>query len=192
VSIRPWLMAGERDERKGLEAALIHAGRAGDRAALDDLLALHERPLLTLCYGILGHAEDAEDAAQETFLRALRALASFRGDASFRTWLYRIAINVCLNRKTTRGRFSTWDSDDPPVPGASPETLALRQLRIREALARLLPRQRAVLVLKEREGWSIAEIAAAMGWSERQVRHELSRARLALAEWRRAEEEPDE
>src|SRR5712691_76395 len=91
--------AVERDEKRGTwdaEAVLLRAGKAGDAAALERLLALHKRPLYALCRGMLGNADDADDAVQETFLRALRALAGFRGEAAFRSWLFRIAINVCL------------------------------------------------------------------------------------------------
>jgi RNA polymerase sigma-70 factor, ECF subfamily len=197
VSIQSWARRGagsydivgpDKSEDGGADVrVLLAAGRAGDRTALDQLLALHERPLFALCYGILGHAEDAEDAVQETFLRALRALPGFRGDAAFRTWLFRIAVNVCLKRKSDRAPAVPWDEEptDTSPSTASPETIALRQLRLMEALRALLPRQRAVLLLKEREAWSLAEIAAAMGWNERQVRYELSKARQALAEWRR-------
>ena len=83
------------------ERALIQAGKAGDCAALEQLLSLHRRALVAFCQGMLGHVEDAEDAAQETFLRALRALPRFRGEAAFRTWLFRIAINVCLQWKAS-------------------------------------------------------------------------------------------
>jgi RNA polymerase sigma-70 factor (ECF subfamily) len=184
--------AGAQDLIVTEETALLRAGRAGDRAALDALLALHERALFALCHGILGHAEDAEDAAQETFLRALRGLAGFREEAGFRTWLFRIALNVCLGRKSSQRPALAWEDEQSPpaAAGASPEAIALRQLRIQEALAGLLPRQRALLLLKEREGWSMREIAAALQWSERQVRYELSKTRLALAEWRRRDEDP--
>jgi RNA polymerase sigma-70 factor, ECF subfamily len=194
VSFQQWLVVGEFDAGAGAETTLLHAGRAGDRGALDELLALHERPLLALCLGILGHTQDAEDAMQETFLRALRALPGFRGDAAFRTWLFRIAVNVCLGRRASPHRTVPLDEEQPiPAPGtASPELIALRKLRVQEALSRLLPRQRALLLLKEREGWSVAEIARALRWSERQVRYELSKARLTLAEWRRETEEGDE
>jgi RNA polymerase sigma-70 factor (ECF subfamily) len=176
------------------EAALLRAGRAGDLAALDALLVLHERPLLAFCSGVLGHTEDAEDAVQETFLRALRALSTFRGESAFRTWLFRIAMNVCLGRKPTRPPAVplTDHPSSQPMSTPSPEAVALRQLRIQEALASLLPRQRAILLLKEREGWSIGEIAAAFRWTERQVRYELSKARRALAQWRRQTDEGDE
>jgi RNA polymerase sigma-70 factor (ECF subfamily) len=178
------------DEGPAAEAALLRAAQGGDREALEQLVARHQRPLFGLCYGTLGHAEDAEDAVQETFLRALRGLPGFRGDASFRTWLYRIAVNICLNWKRDHRPTGPWDeerSSAVATPGASvsPETAALRNLQMREALGTLLPRHRAILILKEREGWSMAEIALALRWKTKRVEHELSKARHNLAEWRR-------
>jgi RNA polymerase sigma-70 factor (ECF subfamily) len=169
------------------EAALLRAGRAGDRAALEQLLALHQRPVYALCYGILGHVEDAEDAVQETFLRALDALPRFRGEAAFRTWLFRIALNFCLRWKSARRPAHVLPPEEAPADAeiASPETIALRHLRLQEALSGLLPRQRAILLLKEREGWSVPEIAAGLGWSANRVEYELYKARRALVEWRR-------
>ena len=169
------------------EAALLRAGRAGDRTALEQLLALHKRPLYALCRGMLGHADDAEDAVQETFLHALRALSTFRGDAAFRSWLFRIAINICLKWKAAHPPTAPWEEDSalPFSPAPSPETLALRQLRLTEALGALLPRYRVILLLKELDGWSVAEIAVAMGWNEKRAANELYKARRALVEWRR-------
>jgi RNA polymerase sigma-70 factor (ECF subfamily) len=177
------------------ERALLRAGRAGDRAALEQLLALHQRSLFALCYGVLGHADDAEDAVQETFLRALRSLPQFRGDAAFRTWIFRIAVNICLRCKATAARPSgscaaeVWDEErfSAPADAASPEAIALRRLRVAEALQTLQPRHRAILLLKEREGWSVAEIAAALSCNQKRVENELAKARRALVEWRRRE-----
>jgi RNA polymerase sigma-70 factor (ECF subfamily) len=136
---------------------------------------------------MVGHVEDAEDAAQETFLRALRALPRFRGDASFRTWLFRIAVNVCLNWQRDRRPTEPWDevSIDLPFDAASPESIVLRRLQVTDALLQLRPHHRAIFLLKVLEGWSVAEIAAAMGWSRIRVQNELSRARRTLVEWRR-------
>jgi RNA polymerase sigma-70 factor, ECF subfamily len=198
VKIQHWLgdccvaAPGESDEGPAAEARLLRDAQAGDPAALERLVARHKRPLFALCYGFLGHAEDAEDAVQETFLRALRALPRFRGDATLRTWLFRIAVNTCLNWKRDRSRdpasdrAGALDEDYSPTLLAtdSPETIALRHLQVLEALRALLPRHRAILLLKEREGWSLAEIAAALGWKEKRVERELSRARHALAAWR--------
>jgi RNA polymerase sigma-70 factor, ECF subfamily len=167
------------------EAALVRAGQRGDRAALDDLLEQHERRVLAVCRGILGHAEDAEDAAQETLYRALCALPRFRGDASFRTWLLRIAVNVSLNWKRNRRPTEVWDPEqfDPPEDGASPEEIVLLRLQISEALAVLPPHRRAILLLRELEGWDVEEIGKAMGWNTKRVYNELYKARHAVFEW---------
>jgi RNA polymerase sigma-70 factor (ECF subfamily) len=186
VGLQGWSTVGEVQREAAAERALLQAARAGDRDALDQLIALHYEPLFALCVSILGHAEDAQDAVQESFLRALRALPQFRGDSTFRTWLFRIAINLCCHWKRSRRPTESWDESCPgPLPeGASAETLAVRQLQMREALGALRPQHRAVFLLKEREGWSMAEIAAALGWNERRVQNELYRARCALLRWR--------
>jgi RNA polymerase sigma-70 factor, ECF subfamily len=174
-------------ERAATEAELVRAGQAGDHTALDRLLALHERGLLAFCRGILGHAEDAEDAAQETLFRALRALPRYQQrQATFRTWLFRIALNLCLDWKRDRRPTEPWNEDSPTFASeteTSPETLALRRLQVIEALDGLPPHRRAVLLLKELEGWTAAEIGTAMGWTAKRVYNELYHARCALAEW---------
>ena len=193
VGVRRWrweTRSGGRDEiTEGpvTEADLLRAGQAGDRTALEQLLVPYERPLYALCRGILGHADDAEDAVQETFLRALRALPGFRGDSAVRSWLYRIAVNVCLDRKRSYQPTEPWDEDRSLTPSSSrsPESIALGRLRVMEALDALLPRQRVVLLLKELEGWSVSEIAIAMCWNEKKVYNELYKARRILAEWQR-------
>jgi RNA polymerase sigma-70 factor (ECF subfamily) len=184
-----WPSATGEEAGQRSEAGLLHAARTGDRAALEALVARNKRPLYALCYGMLGHHDDAEDAVQETFLLALRALPDFRGESSLRTWLHRIALNLCLRVKARRPATESWNEECPATAtnAVSPEQIAMRHLHLREALAMLRPRQRAVLLLKELEGWSMAEIGAALGWNEKKVENELYRARRALLEWRRRE-----
>jgi RNA polymerase sigma-70 factor (ECF subfamily) len=182
------LAVSEREGQASAELALVRAGLAGDRSALERLLGPYRRGLLALCYGVLGNTEDAEDAAQETCLRALRALSSFRGDASFRAWLFRIAVNTCLTWKRYRHTTEAWEEERDFVSGGvSPEEAALSRLRLMEALGSLPKHQRAVLLLKEWEGCSTAEIARAMGWSETRAKNELYKARRGLIEWQRRE-----
>lgn len=181
---------GERESGPDADRALIRAGLAGDRAALERLLVPHQRSLVAVCYGVLGNAEDAEDAAQETFLRALRALRSFRGDSAFRSWLIRIALNLCFSWKRARRRTEPWEEESVPTSGAAClEGIALDHLRLMEALQSLPPHRRAALLLKEWEGYSLAEVGAVMGWNETRVKNELYRARRALADWQRREAE---
>lgn len=170
------------------DLALLRRGQAGDQAALTDLLARHERLLYRLCCGMVGQ-DDAEDAVQETFLRALRALPRFRGEAGVRTWLFRIAVNICLEWKRARRLATVWIGDDHLMAASpAPETAVLQSLRLRQAFAVLPTRHRAILLLKELEGWSVAEIGAAMGWNAKKVENELYKARRALAAWREREE----
>jgi RNA polymerase sigma-70 factor (ECF subfamily) len=180
------VVVSETEDGPAVERALLRAGLAGDQAALGKLLALHKRSLIRLCLGILGNVEDAEDAAQETFLRALHALPRFREEAAFRTWLFRIAVNLCVRWKTARPPTEPWDEEQHAAAGPlTPESIALRRLRMLEALHSLPPHRRAVFLLKEWEEWSVAEIAVAVGWNPIRVKNELSKARHALAEWRR-------
>jgi RNA polymerase sigma-70 factor (ECF subfamily) len=189
VTIRQGIwVVGEREQRPAGEAALVRAGQAGDLEALARLLALHKEALLTFCYGILGHVEDAEDVAQETLLQALRALAGYRGEAAFRTWLFRIAVRLCLRHRAARRPTVLLVEESAGLPSApSSEAVALTRLRVLEALRHLQPRHRVLLLLKEREEWSVTEIAVAMGWSAIRVKNELARARRALVELRRRE-----
>jgi RNA polymerase sigma-70 factor, ECF subfamily len=188
VSVQPWFLSvSEGDERAGREAALLRAGPAGDRAALEELLAGYERPLFVFCRGILGHREDAEDAVQDALLRALRALPGLRaGQVAFRSWLFKVALHVCLDRKTRRRPTELFDEERPATgsDAASPEVIALRRLQIAEGLKNLPPVRRAVFLLKVVEGWSVEEIAAAVRWKPKRVYNELYKARCALAEWR--------
>jgi RNA polymerase sigma-70 factor (ECF subfamily) len=119
------------------------------------------------------------------------AIPRFRGEAPVRAWLFRIAVNVCLEWKRAHHPTEPWDATDPSLSSdtASPEAIVLRQMRVMEALQALLPRHRAILLLKELEGWSLAEIAAALRWNTDRVKNELSRARRALADWRQREED---
>src|ERR1051326_6264133 len=111
---------------------------------------------------MLGNPVDAEDAVQETFLVAIRSLPRFHGKSEIKTWLYRIAINLCLQERRRRPRqvpLETAPHQALQIP--SLERNAFTRARVDAALASLLPRHRAIFLLREWEGWSIAEIAAA-------------------------------
>jgi RNA polymerase sigma-70 factor, ECF subfamily len=169
--------------------SLLAAARAGDSHAIEQLLLPHEPTLRAVCRGMLGRREDAEDAVQETFLRALRGLESFRGEASLKTWLVKIAVHVCSARqKKYPVEFALEESHALAAP--SPERSVVRQLLLTEALATLSAPRRVALLLKA-EGWTLEEIGQAQGWSVARVKVELFRARVALEKWaqKRAEEE---
>jgi RNA polymerase sigma-70 factor (ECF subfamily) len=183
--IRNWPSIQSHSETTA-ESELLRAAKRGEPQALRELLQPFERDLYILCYGILSHAQDSEDAVQETFLRALQALPGFRSDSSFRTWILRIGTNVCLDWKRSRRIIP----DDHPVAGIpcnrrdSTENEVLNRIRVLDALSHLLPRHRAILIMKEAHRLSIPEIAQTMRWSEKKVHNELYRARKSLAEWR--------
>ena len=169
------------------------------------------RPALTgLCYRMLGSAVDAEDAVQEAMVRAWRSLDRFEERASIKTWLYRIATNVCLDELSKRSRRERPMEEGPagtvdddlqtrprthwlePIPDARAigsdldpfEQAALRQsirLAFVAALQHLPPRQRAALVLSEVLGWSAAEIGDCLDLSVAAVNSALQRARATLA-----------
>lgn len=166
-----------------LERWLLPAQR-GDTEAIYRLLTPHQRMLAAFCHRMLGNAEDAEDAAQETFLRAMRSLNSFRQDASFRTWLFRIALHICIDWKRARRPADSLDAmeeNHSELAASGPDPL--NQILVKQALDALMPRHRAILLLKEWAGWNAEEIAQAMNWKVRRVHNELFYARRALADW---------
>jgi RNA polymerase sigma-70 factor (ECF subfamily) len=170
----------------------------------------HRPALVGHCYRMLGSAFDAEDAVQETMVRAWQNLAKFEGRSSLRTWLYRIATNVCLDARSDRSRRARPVEDGPrrtvdddletrprthwlePIPDAhalpsdaNPHELTVLRQSIRlafvAALQHLPPRQRAALILSEVLGWSAAEIADELGTSVPAINSALQRARATLA-----------
>jgi RNA polymerase sigma-70 factor (ECF subfamily) len=173
-------------------------------------LERHRAALTGHCYRMLGSAVDADDAVQETMVRAWKSLDRFDGRASLRTWLYRIATNVCLDALSDRNRRARPIEDSPagtiddeliarprthwlePIPDAralpddaSPAEAAILRESIRlafvAALQHLPPRQRAALILTEVLGWSAAEVADSLESSVASVNSALQRARATLA-----------
>jgi RNA polymerase sigma-70 factor, ECF subfamily len=193
------------------EADLLAAGRAGDSDAFGRLVAPHARALHLHCYRMLGSLHDAEDALQETLLRAWRGLDGFSGRTSFRRWLYRIATNVCLTVLARRKPLPAPEPVPPapeaddqillspypdallselpstePEPDARYDTRESVQLAFVAAVQLLPPRQRAALLLRDVLGWSADEIADLLETTRAGVNSALQRARETLAH-RRAE-----
>lgn len=170
----------------------------GDEAAFESLVARHESEVYHIGVRMLGHAEDAADAAQEVFLRAYRGLAHFRGEASFRTWLVGIAINVCRNHGSSASRrhrdleVALESRPDPggdpvelqlPDRGPDPESaLAGKELgrALDAAVAGLSGEHREVLVMREILSMEYEEIASSLGCAVGTVKSRLARARDAL------------
>jgi RNA polymerase sigma-70 factor (ECF subfamily) len=151
------------------DAALVTACLAGDRQAFDRIVERHQRSVYRVCYRFLGNHEDASDAAQETFVRAFRSLASFRGGSSLSTWLYRIAVNASLSRRGARRALEPIDPERHVDSGAeSPEQSLSRdeqRARVRAAISRLPARQRAALILRTYHDLTHEQIAKVMGGS---------------------------
>jgi RNA polymerase sigma-70 factor, ECF subfamily len=152
------------------EAGLIEACRSGRPGAFDVIVERHRRLVYQLCYRFVGNHEDASDLSQDVFLRAYRGLGKFRGGSSLATWLYRIGVNLCLNR-VGRKVSATEAIDDRQHIDTRSESAADRVLReeraaqVRRAVAALPPKQRATLILRMYHELSHEEIAGILGSS---------------------------
>ena len=171
------------------EGELVAACLAGHREAFDVIVARHRRTVYQLCYRFVGNHEDASDLSQDVFLRAYRGLRSFRGQSSLATWLYRIGVNVCLNRVSAKKPLSESIADRQFVDEAAesaPERLLKdeRGARVRAAIAQLPRKQRATLVLRMYHEMSHQEIADVLGSSVGAVKanffHALSNLKKML------------
>ncbi len=171
---------------------LVTRLQANDPRAYEALIEQYADRLYRVAYRVLGDPDDAEDAVQETFLAVYRNIHTFRGEAKFSSWLYRIAYNqaVALLRRRQRAQQVYLDDmetdDDLPLPDTVtplPEE-ALREEEIQRCLHDLLmelsPKLRAAFVLHEIEGLPIREVAEILGLKESAVKMRLHRARLAL------------
>jgi RNA polymerase sigma-70 factor (ECF subfamily) len=174
------------------EPDLLAAARRGDRAALTSLLARHQQRVFGFGVKMCGDAEDAKDVAQETLMTMARTVRDFRGDASLSTWLYTVARSFCIKkRRRSKGAPAFHEPLDQAAqersgePTATPEQALLgREARdaVAAALDTLPPEAREVLVLRDLEGLSAAEVAAVTGLSVAAVKSRLHRARAALRE----------
>ncbi|MFI5310820.1 MAG: RNA polymerase sigma factor [Gemmatimonadales bacterium] len=170
-------------ELPGDERALVLAAQRGEREAFSALVRTHERRAYAVARAIVVNHEDAEDAVQEAFLHAYRALDRFLPDQAFGAWLHRIVANAALD--ITRRR-KVRDADELPETVASPfrdpaESSELRS-RLQGALEKLPARQRAVIVMHDVEGFKHAEIGKMLGIPEGTARSDLHYARSHLRE----------
>jgi len=179
------------------DVGLVERCRAGDPQAFARLVAVHEGMVFNLAARLLGDAEEARDVAQDVFLQVYRTLGRFEGRSSLKTWIYRIVVNQCHNRRRfwmRRGRQAARPLEDLTAAdeahlaaARSGEGSPYEQLRRRErtervqaALLDLSFEHRAVLLLHEVEGLSCEAIAATLQVREGTVKSRLSRAREAL------------
>lgn len=165
------------------EAIVLERARAGDRDAFADLIGRYDAGLRALAYRVLGDRERMDDALQESYVRAFRALERFRGDSSFATWLYRIAYNACLEELGRSRRSRTVELDavaEPADASAAVEDAVVLRSRLAEALAGLAPEDRAVVLLVDAQGFDYRAAGAVLDIPEGTVASRLSRARGAL------------
>jgi len=157
----------------------ILACQRGDRAAFDRLVDRHQRAIYRLCYRYVNNHEDASDLAQDSFVKAYKAIGRFRGDSAFSTWLYRIAVNTCLNFRSARRMAQEELSETLADPGAPVvQRMQERELsqQVREAVARLPEKQRATLILKIYHDLTHEEVAGILGSSVGTVKANLFHA----------------
>jgi len=165
----------------------------GDRSSFEEIVLRYQDKIYNLCRHMLGNAHDAEDAAQDVFLKAFQALPKFRPEASLYTWLYRIAINTCIDYKKKpifESLFGDSGGDERLVhdrasDAPSPEKLyQSKQIdhALRDSLGKLSPKLRAIIILKEIEELSYEEIADTLDISMGTVKSRIARAREELQE----------
>ena len=175
------------------DRVLVDACLEGDRASFDVLVERHRRQVYQVCYRFVGNHDDASDLAQDVFIRAFRALRTFKGQAAFSTWLYRVAVNVCLNRVGAR-RLPTEAIDrreHVDMAAEPPEHAVIRHERaaaVRAAIAQLPRKQRATMILRVYHELPHEQIAAILGSSVGAVKanffHALANLRKLLEDRR--------
>jgi len=162
------------------EGSLVARSRNGDWQAFAELIRNHQNMIHSLAFRMSGSSGDAQDLTQETFIHAYRGLASYRGDSKFSSWLYRIALNLCIRwrkreeqRRNAHIGWAEFEANQAN-PGSDSE-------RVREALQALPPKQRAAVVLTVYDGMTHAEAAAVLGCAEATLSWRLFAARRRLS-----------
>jgi RNA polymerase sigma-70 factor (ECF subfamily) len=177
------------------DAELVRLAREGDRGAFQELVERYQRKIYAVLLGMLHDPDAAWETSQETFLKALRSLDQFKGESSFYTWLYRIAVNLAIDYQRREGR--------KPLLGVTDEVVEAQQglqddmrrddpfrrvtnreigERVRAAIDQLTPEHRAVILLREVEGLSYEEISRVMECAKGTVMSRLHYARKRLRE----------
>ena len=187
---------GSPDERQ-----LVRKAQKGDKAAFEILVQRHQHRVFAVARGILKRQEDVEDIAQQVFVKAYFSLKRFDQRAAFSTWLYKITVNECwdlLRKRKARPliyesdfseeqsrQYTATDREASRAPDTS-DQMAMRE-RLENMLGQLDKRDRAMLVLKEVEGFSVEEIAESMGLNANTVKVRLFRARRRIVAYSRRE-----
>jgi len=176
---------------------LVHQSQRGDKEAYRQLVEATQTKVYSLAYGFLGNVQESEDVTQEVFLRAWRGLPSFRCEAKFETWVHRIAVNTCLNRRRKlRAELHVLDDEQvlerQPAADGDPLVATISsdvRDRVWAAVAELGAKYRTVITLFYRQQLSYQEIAETLSLPLGTVKAHLSRARRALAKILKSGEE---
>lgn len=183
------------DDDRELVRLLVDGDADERHQALSTLFERHHQRVVTVAYRVLGNWQAAEDVAQEVFLHLSRGARGFRGDASFRSWIYRVAVNRAIDRRRREARRPAVRLPDgpvipgdepklgptpPPAPG-TPLVEGEQAQRVQRALSRLSPKLRAVAVLRYVEGLSYEELSQVLDCSMGTIKSRLNRAHAALA-----------
>jgi RNA polymerase sigma-70 factor (ECF subfamily) len=173
------------DGAEPAEIAILERAIAGDSAAFEQILKLHERRVLMLSWRLLGNIEDAQDSTQEVFLRAFKYLHRFDTTKPVEAWLVRTTVNVCrdFGRHRQRRQSLAAEFQESGITNVDPYSdLASGEQKkmLREAIASLPHKERAALVLRDIEGLSTAEVAGILNSSETTVRSQISIARVKI------------
>jgi RNA polymerase sigma-70 factor (ECF subfamily) len=179
-----------------LERSLLRRLRDRDERAFRELIEAHRDRVFNICYRMLGNRHESEDVAQEVFITVFKTIETFREEAKFSTWLYRVAVNHCKNRIKYLARRHDKDRDEldegasgangtpigAPLPNAPDRALEGAQMEklLQDAIALLDEDQRTVVVLRDVEDLSIEEICEITGLPDGTVKSRLHRARLVL------------
>jgi RNA polymerase sigma-70 factor (ECF subfamily) len=179
------------------EEECIRRCQAGKTDAFEGIVQAYEKKIYNLAFRMTGNHEDANDLAQEAFVKVYHSISTFRGDAKFSTWLYRIATNVCLDELRRKGRRKVEHLDEPvftedgamereiPDWSANPEeAFETREIQnmVQNGMKQLPDEQRIALVLRDIQGYSYEEISEMLNLSLGTVKSRINRGRLALKE----------
>ena len=171
------------------EIEWLRRAQQGEDAAFSRLVEVYQKPVYNLCYRMLGNAGDAEDAAQETFIRAYKAIKRYDPSRKFSTWLLTIASNYCIDQHRRRKlpTFSVDEFETPDIPEKAPgmESRLVQgeyQQQIAELLDELKPKDRSAVIMRYWYDYSYEEISEALSLSVSAVKSRLHRARQTLAE----------
>jgi RNA polymerase sigma-70 factor, ECF subfamily len=184
LSAAPRLASSPYDDDRKLVARC----RTGDRDACEELYGRHAPRVLGLARRMVGPSDDAEDAMQDVFLAVFRKLESFRGESTLATWIYRLAMNVCLDRLRSRGSrerkvtdaFDVDDAAHVAAPAPAGRLSPGAQIDLERAIAALPDAARAAFLLHDVEGFDHREVGAILGIAEGTSKSQVHKARLRI------------